>query len=163
MYTDEDTQKGANDAFLDVPEPFATTIRTRANTVGGSNILKLYSPHVSTFKIEITRPYFANFADLATTINYDTSTDSSNYASLLGLDSFSVIDKDISPDGSSISVDTSRVRILIDDDTSPAYTVDALKSQLYQLSSGTHTLELSLYFLLISQITLVLMQYLWLD
>jgi len=112
VYTNRDTLSGTQVAgFPNVPAEYAGSL-----TMEG-NILKLLSPNASEYKIEMTRPYFTEYGDLTTVKEYSAST----FDSVLGANSFTILDNGINRDGSEVGVDVDRVRVRISYDGGTTY------------------------------------------
>ncbi|TXK47390.1 MucBP domain-containing protein [Lactococcus sp. dk322] len=101
----------------------------------------LYSPNVSEFKIQTTRPFFKDYGDISKPIDGSLDFDSS-----IGSGSFSIEDNGVQPDGSSIFTDLNRVRVRVSEDggevySSKSYTLNELKQSLLnkELTSDTLT------------------------
>lgn len=102
----------------------------------------LYSPNETTYKLEVTRPYFTGFGTLSTPIVYDAST----FEQDLGVNSFQVIDNGKQANGNDVGVDLSRVRARIDDGngySSTLYTLDELKTELNQSKYYDKTVQVA--------------------
>ena len=113
---------------------------TNVTTPLAPNGYHLYSPNVSQFKIQTTRPYFSWTGDLSNDIKISEA--NANFDDLLGINSLKVTDNGVDSDGKSISVDLNRVRIRISEDegstySSNSYTLDELKTLL---TSGNITI-----------------------
>lgn len=65
MYTTGDTATAPNLNFPDVDAKYRPFIQA------SGNVLKMYSPTVTTFKIETTRPYFTDFGNLSQEIDFN--------------------------------------------------------------------------------------------
>lgn len=89
---------------------------------------KLYSPNISTFKIETTRPYFSDFGDLSGTIVYS----GSNFDNLLGSGSFKINDNGILTDGAKVGTDSSRVKVRISTDSGATFSGGTLSLSEFQ-------------------------------
>ena len=113
---------------------------TNVTTPLAPNGYHLYSPNVSEFKIQTTRPYFSWTGDISNAIKISEA--NADFDDLLGSNSLQVTDNGVDSDGKSISVDLNRVRIRISEDegstySSNSYTLDELKTLL---TSGNITI-----------------------
>lgn len=93
----------------------------------------LYSPNVSQFKLETTRPYFAVTESSTQPIQEKTAL--ADFDNVLGANSITVTDKGISANGDSIAVnaDNIKVRVSLDEGltyTDTAYSLSDLKTAL---------------------------------
>lgn len=114
---------------IDVKYYMYTEKTTGITTPLASNGKHLYSPNEATYKLEVTRPYFTEFGDLATPVVYDEAT----FEQDLGVNSFIVIDNGKLANGNDVGVDVTRVRARIDAGagyTTAEYTLDKLKAEL---------------------------------
>ncbi|QIK86339.1 MucBP domain-containing protein [Erysipelothrix sp. HDW6B] len=124
MYTSGDTIKGAdNPLFKNVPSEYLDYIN-----VGSGNVTKLLSPNVSTFKIDTTRPYFTEFGNLNETIEIDYNS-MVNFDSLLGTESFIIVDDGVDTNGQKIDVDLSRVKVFVNSNED-ALSIEELRDEL---------------------------------
>ncbi|MDO4913361.1 MAG: SHIRT domain-containing protein, partial [Bifidobacteriaceae bacterium] len=135
MYTKGYTNRSAVPESATIPE----NLREKLG-LASTDFAMLYSPNISEFSIQSTRPYFKDFGDTSTAIQYVPG--ASDFNSLLGLDSFKVADDGVNADGSAVGVDTSRVRVRIDD-SATAYTLDELKAELSKSSYAGKSVKLT--------------------
>ena len=106
---------------------------TNVTTPLAPNGYHLYSPNVSEFKIQTTRPYFSWTGDISNAIKISEA--NADFDDLLGSNSLQVTDNGVDSDGTPISVDLSRVRIRISEDggstySNDSYTLNDLKALL---------------------------------
>lgn len=122
MYSTGETAKDpASVQATRIPDKYKDDIPTWDD----SKLNILSSPNVSVYSIEVTRPVFYNFKDLSEKINYDKN----NFDDLIGLSSFNIRDNGLLKDGNPVSVDNTRVRVLINNEDKP-YSLDELKVEL---------------------------------
>ena len=106
---------------------------TNVTTPLAPNGYHLYSPNVSEFKIQTTRPYFSWMGDISNAIKISEA--NADFDDLLGSNSLQVTDNGVDSDGTPISVDLNRVRIRISEDggstySNDSYTLNDLKALL---------------------------------
>lgn len=114
---------------IDVAYYMYTERTENITTPLASNGKHLLSPNETTYKLEITRPFFTQFGDLATPVVFNDAT----FAQDLGVNSFAVVDNGKLANGDDVTVDVSRVKVRIDAGTgfsSVEYTLDELKAEL---------------------------------
>lgn len=110
-----DERKSDAKKTIDVKYFMYTDSSPKGETIStplASNGKHLYSPNESVFKIEITRPYFADFGDISQTIDFDENT----FEETLGEKSFSIHDNGMTIDGTPITASKDRVKLRLSAD-----------------------------------------------
>ena len=94
----------------------------------------LYSPNVSQFKLETTRPYFTVSSTEVQPIQEKTAL--ADFDNILGSNSITVTDKGISPNGETITIDKDNIKVRVSLDEGKTYT-----ESIYSLSDLKKALE----------------------
>ncbi|MFU2164655.1 MucBP domain-containing protein, partial [Streptococcus pluranimalium] len=138
----EATRQTDSKTIVDVTYYVYTERATNITTPIASNGKQLYSPNETSYKIEITRPYFTNFGDLATPVQFDEKT----FDNDLGVNSFNVMDNGKLANGDDVTVDVTRVKVRLDDGngfTAKEYTLDELKVELSKAQNSDKTFQVA--------------------
>ena len=121
---------GTNSANIaDVPVEYREELYTRAGITNptSTDLLKLYGPNISKFKIETTRPFFSDFGDLVTPTVYDPT--KIDFNTVIGMNSFVLNDQGVDHSGDKIGIDVTRVRVRVNNQ-STAFTLAELEKEL---------------------------------